>query len=76
MCRQNKGWKSLSSRLDRGKNIHLSTDHVDILDVSIEGCTDERLSLSDSIVRKYEQRSMCLWMGTLSIRIYCMRIKM
>jgi hypothetical protein len=26
------------------KNVHLSTDHVDILDVSIEGCTDERLS--------------------------------
>jgi hypothetical protein len=29
-----KGWKSLSSRLDRGKMSHLSTDHVDILDVS------------------------------------------
>jgi hypothetical protein len=45
MCRQNKRVEIFEFAPGSWKKIvHLSTDHVDILDVSIEGCTDERLS--------------------------------
>lgn len=41
---ETKGWKSFSSRLDRGDHTHPPVDNFNILDVSIEGCTDERIS--------------------------------
>jgi hypothetical protein len=44
MCRQNKRVEIFEFAPGSWKNVHLSTDHVDILDVSIEGCTDERLT--------------------------------